>query len=110
MTKGNREAILLSYYVMSDIHSCYDDMVNMFEQVAFGDEDTLIFADDYIDIGSQSYEMLKRIESKLENVIFLKGNHDEEFAYSVDLNNFLESWQGRTVVICININYYNKMI
>ena len=67
----------MSYYVMSDIHSCYDDMVNMFEQVAFGDEDTLIFADDYIDIGSQGYEMLKRIESKPENVIFLKGNHDE---------------------------------
>lgn len=70
---------------MSDIHGCYDDMKKMLEQVAFGNKDTLILAGDYIDRGPQSYEMLKWIESKPENVIFLRGNHDEEFAYSVDL-------------------------
>lgn len=70
---------------MSDIHGCYDDMKKMLEQVAFGDKDTLIIAGDYIDRGPQSYEMLKWIESNPENVKFLRGNHDEEFAYSVDL-------------------------
>ena len=70
---------------MSDIHGCYDDMLSMLKQIAFGDEDTLILAGDYIDRGPQSYEMLKWIESKPENVIFLRGNHDEEFAYSIDL-------------------------
>ena len=70
---------------MSDIHGCYDDMKKLLEQVAFGNKDTLILAGDYIDRGPQSYEMLKWIESKPENVIFLRGNHDEEFAYSIDL-------------------------
>lgn len=66
---------------MSDIHGCYDDMIKMLEQIAFTDEDTLILAGDYIDRGSQSFEMLKWIESNPKNVIFLRGNHDEEFAY-----------------------------
>ena len=70
---------------MSDIHGCYDDMIKMLEQIAFTDEDTLILAGDYIDRGSQSFEMLKWIESNPRNVIFLRGNHDEEFAYSIDL-------------------------
>ena len=70
---------------MSDIHGCYDDMIKMLEQIAFTDEDTLILAGDYIDRGSQSFEMLKWIESNPKNVIFLRGNHDEEFAYSIDL-------------------------
>lgn len=70
---------------MSDIHGCYDDMIKMLEQIAFTDEETLILAGDYIDRGSQNFEMLKWIESNLKNVIFLRGNHDEEFAYSIDL-------------------------
>lgn len=70
---------------MSDIHGYYDAMASMLEQVAFGDKDTLILAGDYIDRGPQSYEMLKWIESNPKNVIFLRGNHDEEFACSIDL-------------------------
>ena len=57
---------------MSDIHGCYDDMIKMLEQIAFTDEDTLILAGDYIDRGSQSFEMLKWIESNPKNVIFLE--------------------------------------
>lgn len=75
----------MSYYVMSDIHGCYDDMMQMIEQIKLSDADTLIFAGDYIDRGPKSYEMLKWIESNPDNVIFLRGNHDEEFAYNVDL-------------------------
>ena len=60
---------------MSDIHGCYDDMIKMLEQIVFTDEDTLILAGDYIDRGSQSFEMLKWIESNPKNVIFLIGNH-----------------------------------
>ena len=53
-----QEALSTSYYVMSDIHGCYDDMIKMLEQIAFTDEDTLILAGDYIDRGSQSFEMV----------------------------------------------------
>ena len=67
---------------MSDIHGCYDAMMSMLEQVTFGDKDTLILAGDYIDRGTQSYEMLKWIESNPQNVIFLRGNHDDGFSLS----------------------------
>ena len=75
----------MSYYVMSDIHGCYEDMMQMLKLVEFSDTDTLILAGDYIDRGPNSYEMLQWIATKPDNVIFLRGNHDVEFAYSVDL-------------------------
>lgn len=75
----------MSTYVMSDIHGCYDELLQMLKQICFSKNDRLIIAGDYIDRGSQSYEMLKWIEDKPENIILLRGNHDEEFAYCVDL-------------------------
>lgn len=75
----------MSVYVMSDIHGCYNELMDMLNQIEFKSEDKLIIAGDYIDRGSQSYEMLTWIESKPDNVVLLRGNHDEEFAYCVDL-------------------------
>lgn len=75
----------MSTYVMSDIHGCYDELLQMLKQIDFSNNDRLIIAGDYIDRGSQSYEMLKWIEHKPKNVILLRGNHDEEFAYCIDL-------------------------
>ena len=72
-------------YVMSDIHGCYDELLQMLKQIEFSNNDRLIVAGDYIDRGNQSYEMLKWIESASENIILLRGNHDEEFAYCIDL-------------------------
>ena len=75
----------MSTYVMSDIHGCFDQLMDMLKQIKFSPEDKLIIAGDYTDRGNQSYEMLKWIEEKPSNVILLRGNHDEEFAYCVDL-------------------------
>lgn len=75
----------MSTYVVSDIHGCYDELLQMLEQICFSSNDRLIIAGDYIDRGSQSYEMLKWMENKSENIILLRGNHDEEFAYCIDL-------------------------
>ena len=72
-------------YVISDIHGCFYEFMDMLKNINFSEEDRLIIAGDYIDRGSQSYEMLRWIEHKPENVILLRGNHDEEFAYCVDL-------------------------
>lgn len=77
----------MSTYVMSDIHGCYDAMNEMLRQIGFSKDDKLIFAGDYIDRGSQSFEMLKWIASEPENVRFLCGNHDIEFACNVELLN-----------------------
>ena len=75
----------MSTYVMSDIHGCYDDMLMMIEKIKLSDEDVLVFAGDYIDRGPKSYEMIKWIEKNINNAIFLKGNHEVEFAYGISL-------------------------
>lgn len=79
----------MSTYVMSDIHGCYDEFMDMLKKIDFTVDDKLIIAGDYIDRGTQSYEMLRWIENKPDNVILLRGNHDEEFAYCVDLMGIL---------------------
>ena len=75
----------MSTYAMSDIHGCYDEYLKMLEKINFSDEDTMIIAGDYIDRGSQSYEMMEYVTRAPNNVVLLKGNHDVEFAYYVDL-------------------------
>ena len=75
----------MSTYVMSDIHGCFDELLDMLKTIDFTTDDKLIIAGDYIDRGNQSYEMLRWIEEKPDNVILLRGNHDEEFAYCIDL-------------------------
>ncbi len=74
-----------STYVMSDIHGCYNEFLSMLEKIGFSDDDSLIVAGDYIDRGSQSYEMLKWIEHYPPNVYLLRGNHEEKFTEYVEL-------------------------
>lgn len=75
----------MSYYVMSDIHGCYDELIDMLKIINFSDHDILICAGDYIDRGKQSYEMLKWIENKHSNIILVKGNHEQEFVKNIDI-------------------------
>jgi serine/threonine protein phosphatase 1 len=79
----------MNTYVMSDIHGCYDEMNSMFETINFTENDQLIIAGDYIDRGKQSYEMLCWMENVPDNVLLIKGNHDVEFAYSIELMNMV---------------------
>jgi serine/threonine protein phosphatase 1 len=70
---------------MSDIHGCYDEFMCMLKKIVFSDDDNLIIAGDYIDRGRKSYEMLRWIERKPDNVKLLMGNHDKEFVDNVQL-------------------------
>ncbi len=72
-------------YIMTDIHGHYDAMRKLLDKVGFSASDRLICAGDYIDRGPQSYEMLRWIENPGENVILVRGNHDEEYVYYVEL-------------------------
>ena len=69
----------LSKYAMADIHGCYNELMKRLEKIKFSSKDTLIIAGDYIDRGEQNIEMLNWVISAPENIILLKGNHDEEF-------------------------------
>ena len=69
---------------MSDIHGCYDAFQSMLEQIRFSPEDELILAGDYVDRGKQVRELLHWIRGCPDNVLLLRGNHEEEFTASVD--------------------------
>lgn len=75
----------MSTYAMCDIHGCFDDFQRMLEKIHFSADDHMILAGDLIERGPQNLEMLRWLESGPENMMLLRGNHEEEFAMNVDL-------------------------
>lgn len=72
-------------YVMSDIHGHYDEFIESLSKVDLSDTDNrLILLGDYIDGGSQSFQVISKIielEKKFpDQVITLLGNHEEYFS------------------------------
>ncbi len=65
--------------VISDIHGCYYTFMLLLDKVKYNQsEDMLILLGDYIDRGKHSFEVIKFLkELKTENVVILKGNHEE---------------------------------
>ncbi len=68
-------------YVMSDLHGCYEEYIQMIEKIKLNDKDTLYVLGDVIDRGDDGikilFDMMKRA-----NVIPMLGNH-EYMAYKV---------------------------
>lgn len=67
---------------MSDLHGCFDELNAMLAKIGFSDQDKLILAGDYIDRGSQNYEMLCWMEQVPQNILLLRGNHEKSFMLS----------------------------
>lgn len=72
-------------YAMSDIHGHYDEFIESLSKVDLSDADNrLILLGDYIDGGSQSFQVISKIielEKKFpDQVITLLGNHEEYFS------------------------------
>lgn len=64
-------------YVMSDIHGCFEAYQKMLKKIAFSEGDTLYILGDVVDRGPQGMRVLLDIAER-ENVILLRGNHDEQ--------------------------------
>ncbi|MGX7012970.1 metallophosphoesterase [Vagococcus silagei] len=68
-------------YAMSDIHGCYDAMMNSLKYIHLEPSDVIVFIGDYVDGGSESFKVLKEImnfeKSYPNQVVVLLGNHDE---------------------------------
>ena len=62
-------------YVMSDIHGCYDQYLQMLEKINFSDSDTLYVLGDAVDRGDKTAELLTDM-SKRANIIPIMGNHE----------------------------------
>ncbi len=69
-------------YAISDIHGCYDQLVETMNSVDLENEDNkIIFLGDYIDYGESSFQVLEYIHNLQGRfgsgkVIALKGNHE----------------------------------
>lgn len=66
-------------YVISDVHGCYDQFIQLLEKIKFSDKDRLILLGDLVDRGPHSCKLL-RFVMQSPNIYPILGNHDY-FAY-----------------------------
>lgn len=88
-------------YVLSDLHGHRKEFYKMLKEIDFQEEDLLIIDGDVIDRGEESIALLQDI-FKMENVILLKGNHEDMmieglFEYDFDVfTNWMKNGGGTT--------------
>lgn len=66
-------------FFFGDIHGCIEPIKDFFSKIPFSENNLYIFVGDYIDRGIQNAEVLTFVENHImkENMIFMKGNHEE---------------------------------
>ena len=62
-------------YIISDIHGCKKQYLELLKKIKFSDQDHLYILGDSVDRGEQSIEVLRYI-MKQKNVTYVIGNHD----------------------------------
>ena len=73
-------------YVCSDIHGCGSRFYEMLKEIDFKDTDTLYILGDLIDRNNDSLELLKYVMGK-KNIVLLMGNHEDlMYSYLARLN------------------------
>lgn len=70
-----RGGILVSIYVMSDVHGNFEAFKEMLKKINFSKEDHIILNGDIIDRGKDSYKMIQFVRST-PNAFMLLGNHE----------------------------------
>ncbi|MCG6907178.1 MAG: serine/threonine protein phosphatase [Desulfobacteraceae bacterium] len=68
-------------YAIGDIHGCADKLRGLIDQLDIDPQrDQLVFVGDYIDRGPASFEVVEYLlglKTTLQDVVFLKGNHEQ---------------------------------
>lgn len=62
-------------YIISDIHGCYDEYMELLDRIRFAGEDKLYILGDAVDRGPKPIKVLKDMMRR-PNVIPIIGNHD----------------------------------
>jgi len=81
-------------YCISDIHGCYDEFMQLLEEIDFGPDDTLYVLGDAIDRGKDPLGCLQFI-METENIIMLMGNHERmmiDALLYIDDQDYMEHW------------------
>lgn len=85
-------------FACGDSHGNIEQLEQVLSRIPFTDDDLLVFLGDYIDRGDNSIECLKLVMdlSKKENVVVLRGNHEqmmlEFFDSGFSYNNYKDIW------------------
>ena len=69
-------------YVVSDIHGCYEEYLELINKIELGDEDHLYILGDALDRGPEPMKVLQDIMNR-QNVTYIIGNHDYLFLYFI---------------------------
>lgn len=68
-------------FAIGDIHGCFDKLQALMDKIDIDlESDILVFIGDYIDRGKHSFEVVQYLidlKKRFQNIIFLKGNHEE---------------------------------
>jgi len=68
-------------FAIGDIHGCFDKLCELMAKINIDrDNDTLLFLGDYIDRGSDSFDVVEYLidlKKNFQKIVFLKGNHEE---------------------------------
>ncbi|MEE1037835.1 MAG: metallophosphoesterase [Eubacterium sp.] len=62
-------------YIISDIHGCYEEFMQLLEKINFSKEDELYILGDTVDKGPEPIKVMQEL-IKRENVFYIIGNHD----------------------------------
>jgi serine/threonine protein phosphatase 1 len=85
----------VSIFAISDIHGRIIELNNLLDFIEFQPTDMIVFLGDYIDRGSNSFEVIERlieIKRLVPNSYFLMGNHEEMAIASKDDSDIFEYW------------------
>ena len=63
-------------YIISDIHGCYTEYLELLDRIDFGDDDELFVLGDAMDRGPEPIKVIRDLMRR-PNVTYILGNHDD---------------------------------
>ena len=69
-------------YIISDIHGCYLEYLELLDAIGFSDEDELFVLGDAMDRGPEPIKVIQDLMSR-PNVTYILGNHDDMMLQSM---------------------------
>ena len=76
-------------YVISDLHGCYEEFMEMLELIEFKESDELYIIGDIVDRGPEPIKIFKYIMDK-QNIHMILGNHEKMMYDSLYKKNFFD--------------------
>ena len=81
-------------YIISDIHGCKKQYLELLEKINFSKQDHLYILGDSVDRGEQSIEVLQYIMEQ-KNITYLLGNHDYTlYMFIKELGLYLDNFRN----------------